>query len=345
MHKSATLKLTAWYLLILMSISLLFSIIIYRVADSEINTRLDIIQQRLQREPDIIPLTGTDIRSMSLTQAHQAAFNLFITLFYINVMVLASGGIGSYLLARRTLGPIERAYEAQSRFTSDASHELRTPLAAMKTELEVALRDPELSKNDMRLLLNSNLEEVNKLTQLSHMLLQLSRLESPDLTSERIDLVEITKNVAWKYDKSGSRIKLNLPLKPLMMAGNSVSIEELVMILIDNAIKYSPSDSQVEVTVTKKSKQALIEIKNSGEGINPDDLPHIFDRFYRSDSSRTDSSKNGYGLGLSLAKRIVTLHHGELSASSAKRQLTTFNVMLPLQAKHVTGSDKKSELK
>lgn len=329
MHKSATLKLTAWYLLILMSISLLFSIIIYQVADSEINTRLNTLQQKLQRESDIFSFSGTNIRSMSLAQANQAAFNLFITLVYINILVLASGGIGSYLLARRTLEPIERAYEAQYRFTSDASHELRTPLAAMKTELEVALRDSAMPRSEMKELLKSNLEEVNKLTQLSHMLLQLSRFENTGLEKAKVAADDVIKSVVNRYDKTGQRIRVALPAKRLYVEANPVSLEELLTILVDNAIKYSPVTSVVDVVVAKKNKYVSVKIKNDGQGISSKDLPHIFDRFYRIDSSRTGGSKSGYGLGLSLAKKIVELHNGVLTASSSPHSQTTFTVLLP----------------
>lgn len=328
MYKSATFKLTAWYLLILMSISLIFSAVIYQVAQAEVDSRLQILQQKIQSTSDFNLLPQFDFRSARDYQAHQAAINLFVSLLYINILILVGGGVGSYLLARRTLEPIERSYEAQSRFTSDASHELRTPLAVMKTELEVALRDPTISKDELHELLSSNLEEVNKLTKLSHTLLQLSRLDGADLETHRIDIVSIASAVAARYDKRGDRIHMTHPAKPLYVEGNEVSLEELVTILIDNAVKYSPTDSVVEIRVVKKNRSVIIEVRNSGEGIDAAHLPHIFDRFYRVDSSRTGGEKSGYGLGLSLAKRIVELHHGSLSASSVKNGETIFTVSL-----------------
>src|SRR5690606_29485182 len=118
-----------------------------------------------------------DFATIRSLQARQAQASIFTSLLYMNILFLAAGGIASYFMARRTLEPIEQTHEAQSRFTSDASHELRTPLAAMKTELEVALRGPELSKKDMKELLASNLEEVDKLSKITQTLLLLSRLE------------------------------------------------------------------------------------------------------------------------------------------------------------------------
>jgi two-component system sensor histidine kinase CiaH len=299
------------------------------------------LQQRIQTESDILPLPGFDIRALRADQAHEAAASLFISLLYTNILILAGGGIGSYLLARRTLQPIEYSYEAQSRFTSDASHELRTPLAVMKTELEVALRDPTLSKKEMKELLNSNLEEVNKLTKLSHTLLQLSRLDHTGLTTEKIAVNEIVRSAIAHYDKTGRRIHFSGPARTPYASGNAVSIEELVTILIDNAVKYSPDDSVVEVTVTSGNRQASIKVKNSGEGIDASDLPHVFNRFFRVDSSRTGGTKSGYGLGLSLAKKIVELHNGDLSASSARNAETVFTVKLPLHSRNFEAKREK----
>lgn len=329
MYKSATIKLTVWYLLILMGISLLFSAVIYHVAESEVDNRLQTLQQKIQNNPDFTPLPRFDFRTIRDYQAHQAAVNLFISLFYLNLLILAGGGIGSYLLAKRTLQPIEDSYEAQSRFTSDASHELRTPLAVMKTELEVALRDSSITKQEMKELLTSNLEEVNKLTELSHTLLQLSRLEGGAIEIVKVPLVDIAKSVISRYDKHGTRIHLSAPTDPLYIEGNEVSIEELITILVDNAIKYSPEDSIVNMKIYKKNQCIFLQIKNGGEGIDGKDLPHIFDRFYRVDSSRTGGANSGYGLGLSLAKRIVKLHKGELTASSSRNGDTIFTVLLP----------------
>lgn len=333
MFHSATLKLTGWYLLILMGISLLFSIIIYQVASSEVNARLRNLQLEIQRESADFFTPRYDFKTIRNLQAQEAATSLFVELFYANVLILAAGGVGSYVLARRTLKPIEEAHEAQSRFTSDASHELRTPLAAMKTELEVALRDPKVSKTEMRILLESNLEEVDKLTKLSHTLLQLSRLDHTAIKKDRVNLDEVVKEVIERYDKSGERIQLTPHIKPLYVLAHKESIEELVTILVDNAIKYSYEDSTVNITLKRHNKKGELAVANSGKGIKPEDLPHIFERFYRADGSRTGGSKSGYGLGLSLAKQIIQHHNGELSASSAPGAVTTFSFSLPIFSK------------
>ena len=322
--QSATLKLTSWYLAILVVISLLFSIIIYSIASSEVGNRLGYIQRI---SPGTVEYRGS-LDILRENQVHEAESNLIASLVVTNICIWIAGGIGSYYLAKRTLHPIEEAHEAQSRFTSDASHELRTPLATMKTELEVALRDPHLKNEEMRELLTSNLEEVNKLTQLSHTLLQLSQLDHENISREKVTLQEIAQSVVEQFDKTGTRVKLG-DGKSFDVVANKSSIEELLTILLDNALKYSPEDSQVNVTLIRQKQMAGFEVSNAGDGIAPDILPHIFDRFYRADTSRTGGEKTGYGLGLSLAKKIVELNGGELSVSSAPQAITTFRVLFP----------------
>lgn len=325
MFHSATLKLTAWYLAILVAISLLFSIIIYTIASSEIDTRIGYLERNAR--PGFI-INQNRFEVLRSTQVREAEMNLIASLVITNVFIWVAGGIGSYYLARRSLTPIEEAHEAQSRFTSDASHELRTPLASMKTEIEVALRDPNITNQEMRGLLTSNLEEVNKLANLSQNLLQLSRLEHDGFTLEHVELTALAKTVAKQLDKSDARIAIEGE-QHIVAHGNTSSLEELMTILLDNALKYSPADSQIQVRFVQPKRLIGFAITNEGDGIPAEVLPHIFDRFYRADSSRTSDSKKGYGLGLSLAKKIVELNHGELTVTSGKNQATTFQVLLP----------------
>jgi signal transduction histidine kinase len=323
--QSATIKLTLWYVGILVTISLIFSIIIFSIASSEVGSRINYLQRSAGTDYNLDPTRYDDMRNM---QVQQARVNLIGSLVITNVCIWFAGGIGSYYLARRTLLPIENAHEAQSRFTSDASHELRTPLASMKVELEVALRDPKLSKDDIRQLLASNLEEVNKLTKLSHTLLQLSRLDHAGIDHEPVLLNSAIATVLARFQSSRQRI-IYTDLPPVSVMANQSHIEELLTIFIDNALKYSPNNSPVTLTLVQQKQLSGFDITNTGKGIPAEELPRIFDRFYRSDTSRTSGAKKGYGLGLSLAKKIVELHGGELTVSSQPEQFTTFRILLP----------------
>lgn len=335
MFQSATLKLTAWYLAILMTISITFSIVIYQINSREISFRLENLQDTLiENSGSPIPSQYSELlstygpNSPLSTEANQASGHMILSLFYINIVILAAGGLGSYFLARRTLRPIEEAHEAQSRFTSDASHELRTPLAAMKAELEVNLREKHLSEADSRDLLESNLEEVNKLIKLTQMLLQLSRMDFNKLEREPVDIVHLLNEKMKVYKADSDRFDIATRKKAVASA-NEPAISELIGILIDNSLKYSPEGSKIKIRVFMKRLMIGFEIHNTGTIIPEDKLLKIFDRFYRLDASRSNGSKNGYGLGLSIAKKIIDVHHGDLQVSSGKEG-TTFIFYLPI---------------
>jgi signal transduction histidine kinase len=327
MFHSATVKLTAWYLAILMILSIVFSIAIYQITFHELNVRLENLQRGLteQNLVDATPLLGGD--QYRLTEARQASDQMILSLLYVNILILAGGGIGSYYLARRTLIPIETAHTAMSRFTSDASHELRTPLAAMKTELEVALRDPDLSKEESRELLESSLEEANKLIKLSEVFLKLARLDYDALEFKTFNLVETVTESIKRYHDYEKRFNVSLK-KKAMVNGNETAIAELCAILIDNALKYSPADSPISISVSDKRLTTSFSVTNHGSTISEDQQARLFERFYRADVSRTESAQNGYGLGLAIAKRIVDVHHGDIKVSSDDG-VTTFTATLP----------------
>lgn len=330
-----------------MTMSMIFSGVIYAMASNEVQARLAGLQQTLQRDGGIRNIPAEDqLINLRKNQEHTAEFNLFFSLVYINIMVLVVGGVGSYLLAKRTLKPIEEAHEAQSRFVSDASHEFRTPLAVMRMELEVALKEKKISQKEARAILSSNLEEVQRLTALSHTLLQLSRPDSHELTLSPVDLTKLVKSAVKRSNRLDPRVALaDAPVTPVIVQGDAASLEELVMILIDNALKYSSAGSPVTINLQQLSNRVCLEVINKGEGIASDDLPHIFERFYRADSARSSGENSGFGLGLALARNIVRFHGGELNASSVAGDITTFTVNIPLASKQKTTKEKSSPRK
>lgn len=331
MFQDATLKLTMWYLLIIMLISLLFSSLVYQYAFNDIRMRLEQFGQGIPTVTIIDPTFN--IRELRSTQVSAASQHIMFNLILMNVIIFICGGIASFLLARKTLKPIKESHQAQSRFVSDASHEFRTPLAVMKAELEVALRAKNITNKEMRQLLASNLEEVDKLSKLSSTLLSLSRMDYASLVHEPIVLNDVIKSSLKSYTKLSNRIKFSSKSRRLIVDAHQPSLEELLSILLDNALKYSPPRSTVDVSLKKHGGKAMFQVTNLGKGIDPDDLPHIFDRFYQADNARSHSQETSFGLGLSLAKKIVELHGGELTASSAPGEKTTFSVCLPIVEK------------
>lgn len=330
MFQSATVRLTGWYLAVLMSISIVFSLVIYQINYAEINTRLQNLQQSVIEIAPGVFLKGSgdqDLNIPRIFQANEAARQLFWSLVWVNAVVLLFGGFLSYMLARKSLEPIEKVHEAQSRFTSDASHELRTPLATMKAELEVSLKDPKLNAKESRELLESNLEEVDKLINITEMLLQLSKLEHESLEKTRLSMGGLFEEKIKSDKKDRSRFVFT-PHKDDYIYANKAAITQVISILIDNALAYSPKDTPIHVRVSKQRAAVKLEIKNQGDIIPADQLEKVFDRFHRTDKSRTRGGQSRYGLGLSIAKKIIEIHQGDIKAKSDKTG-TTFYFSLP----------------
>jgi signal transduction histidine kinase len=328
--RSAALKLTAWYLGLIMLVSITCSVALYNVSSNELENN---IRRRLPLSVNEL-LSPSDLRHLSdyrVTQLNTDLSHLKENLVSFNILVFLLGGAAAYALARRTLEPLENSLEAQKRFTSDASHELRTPLTAMQAEIEVALRDPNLTKGQATELLQSNLEEVAKLKALSEGLLHLAQTSRPTKL-EPTDLKPATAAALERLDKIAKTKKITIQnhAKNITLKADPHNLTELIIILLDNAIKYSTAGNKVTLSATKSNKIGRISIKDEGVGIKASDLPHIFDRFYRAESSRSKIHTDGYGLGLAIAKKLADSMDGSISVKSAPGHGSTFTISLPL---------------
>ena len=186
---------------------------------------------------------------------------------------------------------------------------------------------------DAKELLKSNLTEIDKMKYFSDNLLALSRYEASgrDLSMEDVDLAEAVRQAIERNAPQAREKKISIKedLSAVTVKGNPQSLVELISILINNAIKYSPEGKEVRVSVRIKGKKAVIEVRDQGIGISEKEIPHIFDRFYRADSSRNKTIVDGYGLGLSIAKSIVDAHKGEIKVESEVGKGSRFIVVLP----------------
>jgi len=350
MFKSARLKLTAWYLLIIMFISLSFSAIIYvglarelergfrraelRLRAEELNIPLP---RRFSIEQKDLPLRLRELqpRFFIVEDLEQAKRRLVINLLMINGAIFGFSFLLGYFLAGKTLKPIEQALEEQKRFVADASHELRTPLTALKTSMEVALRDKMTALKETKNLIKSNLEEINSLQSLANNLLSLANYQTngQNLIFEEINIAEIIKNTQRKILPLAKEKNLGIKLfvEPKKIEANKESLESMVLIFLDNAVKFTLPKGKVTVTSFADKRWLFIKVKDTGIGISQADLPHIFDRFYRADQSRSKNKVSGFGLGLSLAKKIIEIHKGSVEVSSILGKGTTFTIKLPLK--------------
>jgi two-component system sensor histidine kinase CiaH len=343
MFTQARIKLTAWYLVIIMAISLSFSGVIYvginreltrienfEVARRERNSRISSIldqytQERIARG---LPPPLFEPEAVESNTTAEARTRILLTLGIINASILVVSGIGGYFLAGRTLKPIALMMDEQKEFVSNASHELRTPLTSLKSEIEVALRDKKITLSQAKKLLTSNLEEVDKIHKLSDYLLKLNKYEAgaPTPVMGKLNLKTLAGKAIEKVLPlaKAKKVKIEKKLASAYVEGNKDSLIELTTILLDNAIKYSKPGGKVVIIISKAGP--LLEVKDSGIGIAKKDLPHIFDRFYRSEASRSREKTDGYGLGLSIAKSIAQLHGARIQVTSTLNRGSSFKL-------------------
>jgi len=227
---------------------------------------------------------------------------------------------------------LENAFSAQKRFTADASHELRTPLTVLKGEIEIALKKNR-SPEEYKEVLESNMEEVDRLTNIVKDLLFLAKADDGKtlLNIEEIQLNTICEDTIKQIEFLAREKKIQIEThmdSDIKIKGDADKIKQVLLNLLDNGIKYNNEHGKVSLIVCKKENYAEIKISDTGIGIPVEDIPHIFERFYRVDRSRTREI-GGSGLGLAIVKWIVEAHKGTISVTSVKSEGTTFTLILP----------------
>jgi len=235
------------------------------------------------------------------------------------------------------IGRLEASFRQVRQFTSDASHELRTPLTVLKGETELALRRPR-SSEDYRLVLESGLEEIDRMGRIVDELLFLSRADLGEIRMESkpVRLDQLLEDVKRQAEVLGQEHEIQIktgPLEPVTVAGDEMRLHELVLNLVDNAIKYSKKGGTIEMRVVVSGRTARLSVVDAGIGIPPEEQPKIFNRFYRTDAARVHAKK-GTGLGLAICKWIVEAHHGSIEVQSNPDKGSTFTVVLPLADSH-----------
>ena len=326
--RSALFKLTAWYMLIIVVICVGFSFIIYGLSSVEFQRRLPPVPNTSQDQH----IDAGLLEHIRIERAAQSLSRLAGNLIVVNVCALTLGGFGSYFLARRTMQPIQEASRAQGRFISDASHELRTPLAVMQSEIEISLRGTP-NRRELEELARSNLEEVNRLRELSDRLLQLSGGIKIPMSNVRIEDAVIEAVMQHLKKAEVRSIEFVNKTDSSEAYANPDSLKDVLSILIDNAIKYSPDNTLITLSSATRGRNVFIDVSDKGRGIDERDVPLIFDRFYRADLSRTNQDVKGHGLGLSIAQQIIAGMNGELSVKSKIGKGTTFTIKLDVARK------------
>ncbi|MDE6883534.1 MAG: HAMP domain-containing histidine kinase [Lachnospiraceae bacterium] len=231
-------------------------------------------------------------------------------------------------LSRWIAKPVQLAFDRQKQFIADASHELKTPLTIITTNAEVL--ESTLPDNKW---LHYILEQSTRMKILINSLLDLARLDSGTEKNafQNFDLSKTVRRTALSFESLAYEYKKKYDwdiADGLSLYGNEENIKQLVTILLDNAFKYSDTKGVVTISLTRSADKKLLIVHNTGNGIDKNDLKHIFERFYRIDSSRSRQS-GGYGLGLSIAESIVKNHKGQINVKSDGKSYTDFCILLP----------------
>jgi two-component system, OmpR family, sensor histidine kinase CiaH len=250
----------------------------------------------------------------------------------VDAVIVIVVGAGGLLYARSTLRPIRESVAAQKRFIADASHDLRTPLAIMKAEFEVALRRPDLDEATRPVLL-SGLEEVDRMAVMVEDLLTLSRIDAHQepLAREPLNLVALARQTVAELGALAASAGVILEAEAVGDAhglGDQGHVRRALRNVVRNAVEHSPPGSQVEVAVLATAAGAQVVVTDHGEGMPPEVLDHVFDRFYRGDTARTRGT-SGSGLGLAIAHWALRGMGGDLSVESEVAAGTRVTLTLP----------------
>ncbi|KPU46150.1 alkaline phosphatase synthesis sensor protein PhoR [Oxobacter pfennigii] len=295
--------------------------------------------------------TGYTYLTEVLKKADNSLSIIFINVDYetsllsslrFNLVIVALVGlclvfIGSLFMAGKAVKPIKEAWEKQKNFTADASHELRTPLSVIQANLELVMENKYDTVESQYKWLENIYWESNHMTKLTGDLLLLARADSGQklLEMENLLLSSSIEEAAAPFVPVAheKNIKMDFSIEPnVTFFGDELRLKQLAVILIDNAVKYTPSGGSISLGLKNNRDNIEITVSDTGEGIDKEHLDKIFERFYRVDKAR-NSENGGTGLGLSIACWIVKEHHGTISVNSALGKGTTFNVMLPKNIK------------
>lgn len=231
----------------------------------------------------------------------------------------------------RMMDRLESAFVAQRRFVADASHEIRTPLTIIRGNIEMLRRSGAVQHPDMSEALDDVVAESGRMTRLVDGLLALARADAGEEVARRpVRLDELVESIQREIQPVAGAVTVDLgALDPVEVLGDADALKQLLLILVDNGIKYTAAGGRVNLSVAQRADRALLVVTDTGKGISDEDLPNIFERFYRSTSAR---GEEGTGLGLAIARWIAEAHGGRIVVDSQPDEGTTFTVELPLSA-------------
>lgn len=256
--------------------------------------------------------------------------DLVLTLCVVGIGTLALLGAISLMIANRSIMPIQLTWDRQRQFVTDASHELRTPLAAIGASVEAMASHAGQTVASQQEWLDGIRVEHGRMSRLVGDLLYLAGSEEGNGLSQTFDLAQAVGRACAALEARAFEQEVSLSegiAGPVIVKADAGKAAQAIDNLLDNALRYNQPGGFIEVSLSREGGMAILSVKNSGPGITQEDLPHIFERFYRGDESR--SGEGGYGLGLPIAKAVIEQAGGSIKASSADG-VTELVVRLPL---------------
>ena len=275
---------------------------------------------------------GTLYALIDRTSYHKQLANtaIMVTLLYCCSVVFVA--LLALLSSARLLFPVASAMTKQRDLIANASHELKTPLTIIATNLSVIKSEPDSTVKDNEKWITSISTQIVRMRDLVNSMLELSKLEQSELQKQDVNFSEIVEGACLEFEATcfEKDVKLLTDVQPaLHVYGENKSLERLVVILLDNAIKYSGDNGKVGVRLFVDSKRIHLSVMNTGECISKEDAKHVFDRFYRTDGARQNKDNQSFGLGLSIASATVKAHCGEINCHGIDGKGTVFDVYLP----------------
>ncbi len=287
---------------------------------------------------------GVVVIGENINAQESALSLLLILLLSLGGVALLGTGIGGLFLSNRAMAPARLAWSNQQRFIADAAHELRTPLTLLRADAEVLLRGRKQLKEEDAELLDDIVAETNYMSNIATHLLTLARLDTGSIHREHevVNLAELAQEATRRVQALAEERHIEIQIEhadDVYVIGDPMLLEQAVLGLLDNAIKYNRQGGHVAVRTVAQNEQASLEVRDTGIGIAAEHLPHMGERFYMVDKARSREA-GGTGLGLSIARSIAVVHGGQLTLTSIPEQGTTITLTLPLA--HITTTEQRN---
>ena len=317
--KKARLRLTLWYVLISFLILFVFNLAAIGAERQAFSKIEQVLSNKIQRPK----LTSLLDRRLDEFDSNFITRLLFFDLF----LFLGATG-ASYFLSGRTLKPIQEMVRKQEEFSQDASHELRTPLTSILMEIEAIKRTDKKIPYKYQVVFSNIQAEGKRMKNIVNDLMAIVRNSEKPKSNSKINLSNLVMNVVFQMESLAKKKKIELhhTVSPnLFIKANKDEIKQVLLVILDNAIKYSNPQGTIQVSSRRIKRIIEITISDTGPGIDKEDLPHVFDRFYRG-----TNKEQGSGLGLTIAKQIVEKYKGSILISNSKPHGTVCTINLPI---------------